>query len=564
MGNARVVVFFAGLTILVLALGTHWLRPAWAAVPAILFAVQIVIHNKIAAALETARRTVEFYEQGIRRLTDTWSGHGDSGLRYLDLAHPYAPDLDLFGDGSLYQLLCTSRTRAGENCLARWLLAPADCPTIVDRQAAVQELAPRVDLRLQLALDIQSGAVQVSPEGLSAWGEAPPMQIQPTARIAAAMLAICNIAALAYLIITHIAIPFAASMLATALFQHPYAKWMKATMATTGQANRSLENFAILLRRIEQEPATAPYLNSIKERLKGEISASNRIARFQKPTGLLEATNNQMFFPISYTLLWTFQCSALIEQWRASNGPQLRNWLDASGEFEAVCALANFAFENPASCYPTMPPDAPRMSALDLAHPLLGRTSRVANDVEIGDPHRLLIVSGSNMSGKSTLLRTIGINCVLGMAGGPVIAGSMTLSPMQIGGSIRTLDSLQDGISRFYAEIKRIRQIVDLTHGDMPVLFLMDEILHGTNSHDRQIGAEAIVRSLLGSGAVGLVTTHDLALARLADDHALHARNVHFEDQLSDGRMEFDYLLKDGIVEKSNAIALMRAVGLDV
>jgi len=566
MGNARVAVFFGALLTLLLASGFHLYPAAWAAVPTLFCGIQIVLHNRIAEALEAARRKVEFYEQGVRRLTDTWAGHGDTGLRYLDPSHPYAPDLDLFGDGSLYQLLCTTRTRAGDDCLARWLLCPANRSTILDRQAAVQELAPHLDLRQTLALEIRSSSEQVSPEGLSAWGEAPALHVPPIRRAAAGVLAAFNIAAVTYMAVAHAAIPFAISIVATVLFQLKYARWMKTTMATTGQANRCLENFAILLRLIEQEPADSTCVVAIKQRLKGDgdVSASEQIARFQKLTGLLEATNNQMFLPLSYMLLWTFQCSALIEQWRAVNGPCLREWLDASGEFEAICALANFAFENPASCYPKIFPGEPRMLSSGLAHPLLARTSRIANDVAIGDPHRLLIVSGSNMSGKSTLLRTIGVNCVLAMSGGPVIARSMTLSPMQIGASIRTLDSLQDGISRFYAEIKRIRQIVDLTHIAMPVLFLMDEILHGTNSHDRQIGAEAIVRSLLGAGAVGLVTTHDLALARLANDDALHARNVHFEDQLSDRGMEFDYCLKDGIVEKSNAIALMRAVGLEV
>jgi DNA mismatch repair ATPase MutS len=188
----------------------------------------------------------------------------------------------------------------------------------------------------------------------------------------------------------------------------------------------------------------------------------------------------------------------------------------------------------------------------------------VRNDVVLGGAQQLFIVSGSNMSGKSTLLRTVGINAVLAQAGAPVRARRLRLSPLRVGVSIRILDSLQEGSSRFYAEITRLRQIVDLAGDDRPLLFLLDEILHGTNSHDRRIGAEAVVRGLVDRGALGLVTTHDLALTRMTEGLGARARNVHFEDHLEDGEIRFDYELREGVVEKSNAIALMRAVGLEV
>ena len=188
----------------------------------------------------------------------------------------------------------------------------------------------------------------------------------------------------------------------------------------------------------------------------------------------------------------------------------------------------------------------------------------VRADLLLADEPRVLIVSGSNMSGKSTLLRTLGVNTVLALSGAPVRARALRLTPLQVGASIRIQDSLQAGASRFYAEITRLRQIVDLTAGALPVLFLLDEILHGTNSHDRRIGAEGLVRGLINRGAIGLVTTHDLALARIADELSPRAANVHFEDHLEEGRMIFDYLLRPGVVQKSNALELMRSVGLEV
>jgi DNA mismatch repair ATPase MutS len=242
----------------------------------------------------------------------------------------------------------------------------------------------------------------------------------------------------------------------------------------------------------------------------------------------------------------------------------LRRWIDAVAELEALASLAGQAYEHPADCWPELVEGAPCLVARAAGHPLLAEARCVRNDVSLDAQRRVLVVSGSNMSGKSTLLRTIGTNAVLAQAGAPVRAAALRMTPLAVGASIRLHDSLQEGHSRFYAEIRRLRQIVDATEGPLPVLFLLDEVLHGTNSHDRRIGAEAVVRSLVARGAIGLVTTHDLALARLAESPELHAANVHFQDELIDGQMHFDYRMRPGVVTRSNAIELMRAVGLEV
>lgn len=566
MGNARVVVFLVAMATLALALGSHRFSVAWTAIPLLVFIGQVIVHDRIADALDKAARKAEFYQRGVRRLDDAWQGHGDTGQRYHADSHPYASDLDIFGDGSLYQLLGTCRSRAGADCLAQWLLAPADAETVAQRQAGVRELAPKRELREAIALDGERDAVSISPQGLSAWGEAEHFSVSTAARAFAVVLAVANIASLSYSIATHRVLLLFIALTATAVFQRRYGKWIAHSMETTGRASKALINFALLLRRIEEEPAETAILQQIQARLTTPDSgrASTHIEKFQTLTAFQEATSNLIFRPIARLILWQFQCAATIEAWRTAYGPHLREWLAASAEYEALTALADFAYENPEACYPVVEPGEPHLSATALAHPLLKRATRVGNPVSLGPNRKALIVSGSNMSGKSTLMRTLGVNVVLALAGAPVIAESMTLTPLQIGASIRTVDSLQDGVSRFYAEIKRIHQVVELTSEELPVLFLLDEILHGTNSHDRQIGAEAIVRSLVASGAIGLVTTHDLALARLADDASLAADNVHFEDQIVAGRVEFDYRLKPGVVEKSNAIALMRAVGLNV
>jgi DNA mismatch repair ATPase MutS len=242
----------------------------------------------------------------------------------------------------------------------------------------------------------------------------------------------------------------------------------------------------------------------------------------------------------------------------------VRRWLVAMGEAEALSSLAGYAFEHPADPFPELHEGGPCFDAQQLGHPLIPESRAVRNDVAIGGDLRVIVVSGSNMSGKSTLLRTVGINAVLAQMGAPVRARGLKLSPLAVGASIRLNDSLREGVSRFYAEILRLRQILDLTAGPLPVLFLIDEFMHGTNSHDRRIGAEAMVRGLVRRGAIGFITTHDLALAGIADELGEQAANVHFEDDLQDGKIHFDYRMQPGVVRKSNAIELMRSVGLEV
>jgi len=262
-------------------------------------------------------------------------------------------------------------------------------------------------------------------------------------------------------------------------------------------------------------------------------------------------------------LLWATQCALAIEAWRSANGAAIARWIEVVGEMEALCALAGYAYEHPGDPFPEIGAP-PCFAAEQLGHPLIPDSRCVRNDVHLDGDRRLLIVSGSNMSGKSTLLRAVGTNAVLAQAGAPVRARRLRLSPLAVGASIRLHDSLQAGTSRFYAEITRLRQLVDLAEGGVPLLFLLDEILHGTNSHDRRIGAEAVVKELVARNAIGLVTTHDLALAQMAESLGARAANVHFEDHLEDGRMRFDYRMRPGVVTKSNALALMRAVGLEV
>lgn len=263
-------------------------------------------------------------------------------------------------------------------------------------------------------------------------------------------------------------------------------------------------------------------------------------------------------------IFWSLQCALAVEAWRKKFGPEIGPWLAALGQMEALSDLAGYAYEHPQDVFPEFTDEAPLFEAKGLAHPLIPEIRAIRNDIILGSHLRLIIISGPNMAGKSTFIRSVGMNAVLAQCGAPVRAQKLRLSRLAVGASVCVLDSLQGGISRFYAEITRLKAIADLTNGPLSVLFLFDELLQGTNSHDRRIGAEAVVRNLLKRGAVGLLTTHDLALAEIVSVTGATAANFHFEDRLEDGKLRFDHRLSPGIVQTSNALQLMRSIGLDV
>jgi DNA mismatch repair ATPase MutS len=329
---------------------------------------------------------------------------------------------------------------------------------------------------------------------------------------------------------------------------------------------RDLSLLAGLLARIEAERFGARRLVELQQVFAaGGAPASRRVAQLQRYVDLLDARRNQLFAPIGALLCWSTQLAFAIEAWRLQHGSSLRRWIGALGEVEALVSLAGYAYERPLDVFPELlEAGPPRFEADGLGHPLLPVDRCVRNDVALTPALRLLVVSGSNMSGKSTLLRAVGANAVLAQAGAPVCARRLRLSPVQVGASVQLRDSLLAGQSRFYAEIQRLRLVYELAGGDRPVVFLLDEILHGTNAQERRTGAEAVIRGLLGRGAVGIVTTHDLALADIVKRQEHGAANVHFPDHVDGGELRFDYRLHPGVAQHGNALALMRALGLPV
>ena len=580
LGYGRLAAVFAAAVIAILALGQS-ISIAWMLVPAVVFAVLMVVHDHLLKRLERRRRAAAFFEKALDRLNGKWPGMGETGDRYLTADHPYAADLDLFGKGSLFELLCTARTHIGEETLARWLLAPAEPATVRARNQAVDELRPRLDLREDLAVVGEEARTGVDPISLAAWGEAPAKMTGPKLRIIMWLLTALGVAGFAALLtwiaaiggFVHLSgvqeaaardVAFAIVLL-NGFFLHRHSAANTAVMVAVEDAAHELELLSEVLFRLEREQFQSPLLANLRRSLDSDGEPPSRhIARLNKLVERLDSRDNVAVRVLEPFVLWTMHTAAGVENWRRHCGPVVRRWLTATGEIEALCAFASYAFDHPDDPFPELVVGGVSVEAEGVCHPLLPAEHAVRNDVRLGSAPQVLMVSGSNMSGKSTLLRTLGINAVLAQAGAPVRARKMRLTPLAVGASIKLSDSLQGGVSRFYAEILRIRQILDATAGALPVLFLIDEFLAGTNSHDRRIGAQALVRGLVDRGAVGLVTTHDLALADIVESLGERAANVHFEDHIEDGKIRFDYVMRPGVVRKSNALELMRSVGLEI
>ncbi|MGA3017057.1 MAG: DNA mismatch repair protein MutS [Bryobacteraceae bacterium] len=583
LGYGRLAAAVCAAVILWLALVSRALSIAWVLVPMAAFGALVVVHDRLLRRLDRVRRAVRYFEKALARLDGTWQGAGESGDRYLDPRHPYAQDLDLFGKGSLFELISTARTHIGEDTLARWLLAPADPATIRARQQAVDELRPRLDLRESLAVLADDARTGVNPTALAAWGEAPVLLQGTGLRVALWLLTTLGIigAAALFTWIFGVAgffhLPESVNALArdlalfvalvNSLFLYQTRHAREAVVNAVEEAAHELALLSAVLVHLESERFHSPLLAALRQSLDTEDAPpSRRIARLDHLLEQLDSRDHVIVRLLQPFLLWTMHVALGVEDWRRISGPAVRRWLTATGETEALCSLASQAFEHPEDPFPEFIPagDVPTLHADAIAHPLIPAVRAVRNDLHLGAEPQVYVVSGSNMSGKSTLLRTIGVNVVLAQAGAPVRARALRLSPLALGASIRLTDSLHDGVSRFYAEILRIRQILDATAGPLPVLFLIDEFLAGTNSHDRSIGAEALVRGLVERHSIGLITTHDLALAAITTTLGSHAANIHFEDQIENGKMRFDYLIRPGVVKNSNAIQLMRSVGLEI
>lgn len=583
IASARLFVFVAAVLLVGAIAWVHLPSQSWLGVVALVvgFAVLVVVHARVHAKKDEKLAAVRFHERALARMAGKWRAFLSTGERWAVDTHPYAGDLDVFGRSSLFQLLDATSTRYGEEVLARWLSgddAGADFyATIAKRQHAVRDLSGRMKLREELAVVgslLDEG--KPDPRPFVMWagqskneGGALPSYL----KLVAVVLPVLTIAALvasgvgaaprfAFLV------PFVLEIVVlTALRPR-----MHAILEAASSKESALSRYGGMLALLENEKFDAPALEALQARLRESgSSATKEMASLSRIVGFLDARNNEVFkFFIGPALMWDLWCALALDAWRRRAGKAVFGWFRALAELEALASLAGFAFERPDHTFPELVAE-PTFEAEALGHPLIEAEKRVANDVALAGPGHALVVTGSNMSGKSTLLRAIGVNAVLANAGAPVCAKKLRLGRLKVATSMRVSDSLEEGTSRFYAELKKLKLVLDLAkrsaaeageHGT--VLFLLDEILHGTNTRERLIGARAILKELLARRAMGAVSTHDLGLGDLESEMPEQVKNVHFEEQVKGEEMTFDYRLRSGIVQSSNALRLMKIVGLDV
>ncbi len=561
LGMGRVLLGAVLLLGITATLGLGW-NGTWLLIPVLGLIFLFALGRIYRTSRERLHRAARFYEQGIARLHGKPLIGGRTGRQFQDASHLYASDLDLFGPGSLFARLAQSQTAAGDQTLAGWLQQAAPRPTILARQVAIQELADRLELRESLAIwtgDLPEG---ISYQPLIDWAErtdAPP---------AAWRIVACRILGPIHLIVWILIaggeLPLLvglALLLAILLLAGPLVGWIRSVESGTHEAMPNIWLVEALLARLLSEPFRTPRLAE----LTGQLAPTSPAVRLRKLRTLGEwqaSRHNPLFAPVALLLLEPVRVAWGLSRWRAESGAQVRSWLAALGELEALNSLAGYAYENPNDTFPTIVESRePVLQATRLAHPLLSPHA-VRNSVALGgDAPRIVFVSGSNMSGKSTLLRAVGTNIVLALMGAPVRAEQLTVSVVRLGATLRVEDSLQDGRSRFLAEVERVRAILEVGRAKEPLVLFLDELFSGTNSADRCAGAAGLLRELLTLHVIGFVTTHDLALTSLTETLA-DVQNVHFTDAF--GANPNAYQMQPGVVPAGNGLALMRACGFDV
>ncbi len=576
LSNIRLLVFGATL----LLAGAAIAHSAWwwlAVIGALVGFVALVIkHHEVE---QTRLRYAELWtinDEGKQRLRRDWATLPLRESPEPAPASSYASDLDVFGHASLAHLLGTASTPIGLHTLRRWLLEPATPAVVVQRQAAVRELAPLVAWRDELAL--RGRAVksnQESYERFLGWAEGSPtlLTLPLLVWIAWALSALTLGAFIGYFS-GLIAVPW---WLALAVISLLYANTVGGIadriIGQVAARQNSFASFAALFELINSQTFSAPELQHLQSVLRaGELRADQQMARLGRIMALADQRFSLLYIVLQGFTVWNIQVGWLLERWQRDAGKSARSWLVVLGEIEALAALATLQHDNPSWVMPQIDPADDLslcLSASQIAHPLLPPDVAVPNDVAVGPAGTFLLITGSNMSGKSTLLRALGLNVVLAQAGGPVCATALRLPPLTLATSMRISDSLEGGISYFMAELLRLKTILDLAEhshaAGRTTLFLLDEILHGTNTSERQIAARQIIKHLLRFNAIGAVSTHDLTLAA-APDIAATSQPFYFTEQFSRGpdgpHMEFDYALRPGLAPSTNALKLMEIIGL--
>ncbi len=529
----------------------------------VLFGLLIKYHNKIAFNRDHAENLKQINQQEILRLQGNLKSLG-SGSEYTDSLHPYNIDLDIFGNHSVFQLLNRSTTFGAKTLLAEWLSAPAQKKCIEDRQAAIRELIPKFEWRQDFqahGMHFQQEENRIRP--LLTWlGKGDILEKENLYKTLLLTMPLIAMGCLVLFLLDYSFYLLLAAIAVNGIILKSTFLAAKNTTTYTSEGSVALKAYSLLIKKVEDEAFEAPLLRNLKDKFEHDhFKASVEIKKLQQILYSLESRANTFYWLLNVVLLldvfWLLKASA----WKRKNEKYAKKWFDTIHEFEALNGLAGFGYANPGYTMPVITDEGYHLSGVGMGHPLIIGKERVVNDFNMEGKGNVIIITGSNMSGKSTFLRTVGVNAVLALMGAPVCARDFTISVCQVFTSMRTQDNLEESVSSFYAELKRLKQLLDLIGTTHPVLFMLDEILKGTNSRDRHSGAASLIKQLTALDSFGFVSTHDLELGALSD-HSGNIQNFSFNSQIIDDEIIFDYKLHPGLCKSFNASKLMEKMGI--
>ncbi len=571
VSNLRLAVFIVGLAagIALYLLKYYIILSAVIFVSIAAFVYLVIRHERLIEIKKFHNFLLEINQNSIKRLDGKWNEFTDTGDEYKNSGHRYFEDLDIFGKGSLFQWINASKTHYGRSFFREILGNTPKCiEDITERQQAVLELSRKLGWRQRFQAETMSVPDKtIDPDELIKWAlDTETFYVKKWFSISAKVLPVFTgivilLAMNTQSITFHIPVLL---LLIQAILLRIKRKKRSEVFELAERYSNDIKVYYNAVRHFEKHNFKSTHIKDIKAGMVNNegLKAYKQLDRLSKIIDNISARHSAFFEVLNILTLWDFQCMAAIESWKQSSGKFLLSWIKAIGKVEALCGLAIISFDNPQWPMPDIWDLKPFVEAKGLGHPLLGQNG-VSNDLKIKNPVKVLLITGSNMSGKSTLLRTVGINLVLAYAGAPVCAESFSASIADIHTCMRVSDDLGKSISSFYAELLRIKEIVNRAESGEKVFFLLDEIFKGTNSRDRHMGARVLIKRLSQLNCSGLVSTHDLELSDL-ENEGFEVKNYHFEEYYKDNRINFDYKLREGVSTTRNAVYLMRLAGIDI
>lgn len=573
VSTIRLIVFivFASIFYLFYRFEMYFVMSALLLLFFITFIILIKIHSSITNQKKLYQQLIKINNQSIDRVNFKWTEFIDTGKEYINYDHEYSNDLDLFGTGSLFQWINVTNTYSGRTKLKNILTQlPFSKNEILARQESITELSNKNEFRQKLqAIGLEIDHKKSNPADLLSWAEDNNFII--SSLLSKNLLRVTPIISICFILFCLISnflpasFAFLPILLQLIVFQFKKSQLSKVMQLATYYKDM-IKTYKKILDLLNTENFECNYLNEIKSKLisKNNIDATSQINKLESIIDYMGLRHSNLHYIINGFTLWDYQCVIALENWKKNCGNKLNIWLDIIAEFETLSSLSLLHFDNPDWNFPEISDKKYSLTANNLGHPLLNKNSRVTNNVSFNGAGNIHLITGSNMSGKSTLLRTVGINLILAYLGAPVCAENFNCSLMKIYSSMRISDNLEKHISSFYAELIRVKMIIDASKNTAPMIFLLDEVFRGTNSRDRKIGAQTIIENLTSNKVIGMVSTHDLELTGLKSDNNLCIDTYYFKENYKDGKINFDYKMREGISDTSDAIYLMKMVGLDV